>query len=193
MLATDFRAALTCCVAVAAALVTVPAQADPNVPVTMAFSDVLAGLGAAARTPNWYERRQGMDPLDADGHDSRDSMHLVVQEDGLGGADVLTVRYPIDADGIFRTFVGAGLGRAEYYEENGAETTAVPLAFRDTHHSLGAVAEVGSEWHASERLRVNASVRWADMAGDARAVRTDNGPVSAEPLVLALGLGYRFR
>ena len=193
MLANALRAALTCCVAVSAALVTLPARADPNLPVTMAFSNVLADLGAAARTPNWYERREGMDPLDADGRRSRDSMHLVVQEDGLGGADVLTVRYPIDADGIFRTFIGAGLGRADYYEENGAETTAVPLAFRQTHHALGAVAEVGSEWHASERLRVNASLRWADMADDARAVRTDNGPVGAEPLVLAVALGYRFR
>jgi hypothetical protein len=159
----------------------------------MAFSDVLAELGATDRTPQWYERREGIDPLDVDGQGSRNSLHLVVEEDGPGGADVLTLRYPIDTDGIFRTFIGAGLGRAEYYEENGAETTAVPLAFRDTHHALGAIAELGSEWHASERLRVNASLRWADVAGDARAIRTDHGPVSAEPLVLALGLGYRFR
>jgi len=193
MLANAVRAALTCCVALSAALVTVPARADPHVPVTMAFSDVLADLGAATRTPNWYERREGMDPLDADGHDSRSSMHLIVQEDGLGGTDALLVRYPIDADGIFRTFIGAGLGRAEYYEENGAETNAVPLAFRDSHHSLGAVAEMGSEWHASERLRFNASLRWADIADGARAVRTDKGPVGAEPLVLAVALGYRFR
>jgi hypothetical protein len=193
MLANAARATLACCLALGAAGVAVPAWADNHLPVTMAFSDVLADLGAAAHTPNWYERREGMDPLDADGHASRDSMHLVVQEDGLGGTDVLTLRYPIDRDGMFRTFVGAGLGRAEYYEEKGVDASVVPLAFRDSHHSLGAVAEVGSEWHASERMRVNASVRWADIAGNARAVRTDNGPVGAEPLVLAVALGYRFR
>jgi hypothetical protein len=193
MLANAARATLACCITVCAATVAVPARADEPLQVTMAFSDVLADLGAAARTPYWYERREGMDPLDVDGQDSRDSMHLVVQEDGLGGTDVLTLRYPVDNDGIFRTFVGAGLGRAEYYEENGAAMALVPLAFRDTHHSLGAIAEVGSEWHASERLRFNASVRWADIAGNARAIRTDKGPVGAEPLVLALALGYRFR
>lgn len=192
MLAAALRAATTCCAALAATLVAAPARADAHVSVTTAFSNVIADLVAVARTPDWYERREGMDPLDADGHASRDSTHLVVQEGGPGGADVLTVRYPIDAAGIFRTFVGAGVGRAEYYA-GGADTAAVPLAFRDSHHSLDAVAEVGSEWHASERLRINASVRWTDMAGEARAVRTDDGPVGAEPLVLALGLGYRFR
>lgn len=190
MLATAFRAALGCTVA-AAALLATPARADAHFPVTTAFSNVLADLIEAAHTPAWYERREGVDPLDADGHASRDSMHLVVQEDGLGGSDVLTVRYPIDTDGIFRTFVGAGVGRANYYEER-ADAAVVPFAFRDSHHSLGAVAEVGSEWHASERLRVNASVRWTD-TGDAQAARTDDGPVAADPLVLAVGLGFRFR
>jgi hypothetical protein len=193
MLANVFRVTLSCCVTLCAATIATPAHADSPSTVTNEFSDVLADLGVAARLRSWYERRHGMDPLDADGHDSRDSTHLVVEEDGVGGADVLTVRYPIDADGIFRTFVGAGLGRAEYYEEGGAESAAIPLAFRETHHALGAVAEVGSEWHASDRLRVNASVRWADVAGDARAIRTEHGPVSAEPIVLALALGYRFR
>ena len=193
MLSSFARTLLTSCIATCAALVAVPARGDSSLPVTMAFSDVLADLASSATTPLWYERREGVDPMDADGHDSRTAMHLVVEEDSLGGADVLTVRYPIDATGIFRTFVGAGLGRAEYYVENGAETTAVPLAFRNTHHALGAVAEVGSEWHASEQLRFHASVRWADVAGDARAVHTDNGPVSAQPVVLGLAVGYRFR
>lgn len=191
MLATALRAVSSCCAALATTLVATPAYADAHAPVTTAFSNLLTGLISAAKTPDWYERREGMDPLDADGQASRDSTHLVVQEDGLGGADVLTVRYPIDAAGIFRTFVGAGVGRAEYYDD-GVTAAAVPLAFRDSHHSLSAVAEVGSEWHASDRLRVNASVRWTDTR-DAQAVRTDDGPVGAEPLVLALGLGYRFR
>jgi hypothetical protein len=193
MLADAARVSLACCLVLGTAGFAASARADTHVPITKAFSDVLADLGVAARTPNWYERREGMDPLDADGRDARNSMHLVVQEDGVGGTDVLTLRYPIDRDGIFRTFVGAGLGRAEYYDEKGVDAAVVPLAFRNTHHSLGAVAEVGSEWHASERMRVNASVRWADIAGNARAVRTDDGPVGAEPLVLAVALGYRFR
>lgn len=191
MLSRVARKLMPCCFATCAAMASVSAHGDASLPVTMAFSDVLADLAA---TPTlWYERREGVDPLDVDGHDSRTSMHVVVQEDGPDGADVLTVRYPIDATGLVRTFVGAGLGRAEYYLENGAETTAVPLAFRGTHHALGAVAEVGSEWHASEQLRVHASVRWAEVAGYAHAVRTDNGPVSAQPVVFGLALGYRFR
>lgn len=193
MLSSFARTLLACGLSTCAALAAVPAHADPHVPVTMAFSDVLADLAESATARLWYERREGVDPMDADGHDARTSLHVVVQEDSLGGADVLTVRYPIDGTGIFRTFVGAGLGRAEYYVENGVETTVVPLAFRSTHHALGAVAEFGSEWHASEQLLLHASVRWADVAGDARAVRTDNGPVSAQPVVLGLAVGYRFR
>ena len=90
MLATALRAASTCCVALVTTLVATPAWADARPPVTTAFSNLLTDLISAARTPDWYERREGMDPLDADGHASRDVTHLVVQEDGLGGADVLT-------------------------------------------------------------------------------------------------------
>ncbi|HEX9207712.1 MAG TPA: OmpW family outer membrane protein [Steroidobacteraceae bacterium] len=184
---------LCCCVVASAALAPVPAHADAKLDVTTAFSTVLADLTAAAKNLHWLERRAGIDPMNSDARVSRSSMHLFVQEDGLGGADVVTVRYPLLAHGVFRTFLGAGLGRAEYYEERGAETYAVPLAFRDTHHDLGAVAEIGSEWNAGEQLRVNASVRWSDVANDARALRTDNGPVGAQPLVIGLALGYRFR
>jgi hypothetical protein len=185
--------ALGCCLVAGAAVAPVPAHADAKLDVTTAFSSVLADLATAAKSLQWLERRAGIDPMNTDGHGSRSAMHLVVQEDGLGGTDVVTVRYPLLTHGVFRTFLGAGVGRAEYYEENGPETYAVPLAFRDTHRDLGAVAEVGSEWHASEQLRVNASVRWSDVANDARALRTDSGPVVAEPLVIGLALGYRFR
>jgi hypothetical protein len=45
----------------------------------------------------------------------------------------------------------------------------------------------------SDRVRFDISARWADLASEARALRTDHGPVIAQPLVFAISLGYRFR
>ena len=142
--------------------------------------------------PDWFVRCSGVDALaDAD-QTINQSVLLRLQEDRLDGTDLLTVRYALDADGVFRTFLGAGLGRSEYYPED-LRSTDIPLSLRGRRTALGAAAELGGEWSLSDRVHLNASARWADLAQDARALRTDHGPVVAQPVVLAVSFGYRFR
>ncbi|HWJ05111.1 MAG TPA: hypothetical protein VNS57_04895, partial [Steroidobacteraceae bacterium] len=67
------------------------------------------------------------------------------------------------------------------------------LTRRNRHSSMGAAAEIGADLRISERMLVNAAVRWADLDDDAAALRSDFGPVTADTLMLGLSVGYRFR
>jgi hypothetical protein len=142
--------------------------------------------------PDWFERCSGVDALADAGQQVNQSVLLRLQEDRLDGTDLLTLRYALDGDGVFRTFLGAGLGRSEYYAED-LRSTDIPLSLRGRRTTLGAAAEVGGEWSLGDQVRFNASARWAELAQDARALRTDHGPVVAQPVVLAVSFGYRFR
>ncbi|HET9693896.1 MAG TPA: hypothetical protein VFP48_05900, partial [Steroidobacteraceae bacterium] len=64
---------------------------------------------------------------------------------------------------------------------------------RNRSTSMGMAAELGAELQFSERVRVNADLRWADLDGRARALRAEQGPVAADALMLGVSVGYRFR
>ena len=87
---------------------------------------------------------------------------------------------------------GAGLNRAQYL---GATVDRSPawLSPRNLYGDVGAVAEAGAELRVSEQLLFTADLRWADLDDDASALRGQNGPVAADPLVLGFSVGYRFR
>lgn len=178
------------------ALVLAPARAEsadkqPVAPVP----DFASGNSVTMQLPDgpdWFQRCSGIDALADVNHAISKGMLLRLQEDRIDGTDLLTLRYALDSNGVFRTFIGAGLGRTEYYAED-LRSSEIPLSLRGKRTALGAAAELGGEWSVGEQVRVNASARWADIADEARALRTDHGPVVAQPLVLALSVGYRFR
>ena len=84
------------------------------------------------------------------------------------------------------------VNRAQYF---GATIDRSPawLSPRNLYGDVGAVAEAGAELRVSERLLFTADLRWADLDDDASALRGQNGPVAADPLVLGFSVGYRFR
>jgi hypothetical protein len=180
--------------AVSAALFGASAAADPKeiLPAAIKIHPPRGETHRRANDPDWFERVSGVDPS-ADGDQLiAQGMLLRLQEDRIDGTDLLTLRYSLDSSGTVRTFVGAGLGRSVYYAED-LRSTEVPLSLRGKHTMLGAAAEVGTEWAVSEQVRLDLSARWADLASEARVLRTDHGPVVAQPLVLVISLGYRFR
>jgi hypothetical protein len=152
------------------------------------------GEGRRARSspnPDWLRVSSGLDaspsPIGADG-----DPYLAVQESRPDGTDLLTIRYPLAGRGALKTYAGAGLNRAQYFDD-GDENTPTMLSRRNRRSSLGAAAEVGAELRVNERVQLAADVRWVDLDRRADVLRADFGPVSAEPVVLAMTLGYRFR
>jgi hypothetical protein len=144
-----------------------------------------------ASTPDWVQLRSGLDtgppaaPSDGD-------PYLTLQERRPDGTDLLTIRYPLAGRGALRTYAGAGLNRAQYFDD-GDEFTPTMLSRRNRRSSLGAAAEVGAELRVSERVQLAADLRWADLDASADVLRAAHGPVAAEPLLLGMTLGYRFR
>ena len=106
---------------------------------------------------------------------------------------MLTARYTLRDSGALRTYAGAGLNQAQYFHD--ADDGPGPTFFtrRNRGRSLGAAAEVGAELRVSERVLVSADVRWADLDERAEALRAESGPVGADPVVVGVGVGYRFR
>jgi hypothetical protein len=140
--------------------------------------------------PQWLVE-QSSHAMDPDAGTGEEIAQLVMQQDRRDGADLLTVRYPLLAHGALRTYAGAGLNRAVYFEEDvGAP---VMLTRRNRQQSLGAAAEVGAELQISRQLLVNADLRWADLHEDAVLLRANDGYVGADPVSFGVSVGWRFR
>jgi OmpW family len=142
--------------------------------------------------PDWLRHRSGTDPLALDTSHGSSLTRLVVQDDRPDGADLLTVRYMVDDRGALQAYAGAGLNRAEYFVD-GPEPAPALMTRGNRRSSLGAAAEIGAELAISEHVVLGADLRWVELDGRANALRSEYGPVSADPLLLGISLGYRFR
>jgi hypothetical protein len=140
--------------------------------------------------PDWLVKLSQDEP-DPRPQPGNDATQLVVQQDRRDGADLLTLRHSLADLGALRAYAGAGLNQSIYYDEN--EQGLTPLAKSRRHRSLGAAAELGAELRVSEALLLNADLRWADLDRDATALRTQDGPVAADPLSLGVSVAWQFR
>lgn len=120
-----------------------------------------------------------------------DAAQLVVQQDRRDGTDLLTLRYPLAQRGGMLAYAGAGLNQTIYFSE--ANDGPSLLTRGDRQRSVGAAAEVGAEFRVSQKLMVNAELRWADLDTDALVLRGDDGFVGTDPLSLGVSVGWRFR
>jgi hypothetical protein len=146
-----------------------------------------------ADDPDWLRYRTGSDLVDARMSAADGDVCLVLQQDRPDGTDLLTARYTLHDGGALRAYAGAGLNRAQYFHDDPDEPGPTKFSGRNRNTSMGAAAELGAELQLSERVRINADLRWADLDGRARALRAEHGPVGADPLMLGVSVGYRFR
>lgn len=143
--------------------------------------------------PAWLKHRAGEDPTGDNVAAGQGAFCLVLQEDRADGTELLTARYTLRDDGALRTYAGAGLNQAQYFHDADGEPGPTFFTRRNRSRSLGVAAEIGAELRMSERVRVSADVRWADLDERAEALRSDYGPVGADPVLFGVGVGYRFR
>jgi outer membrane protein W len=88
-------------------------------------------------------------------------------------------------------YAGAGLNQTVSYGDG--LVVPDPLYRRNRSRSIGAAAELGAEYRASERLLVGASLRWAELDAQAVQLASDAGMVGADELSAGVSLGWRFR
>lgn len=139
--------------------------------------------------PDWIVE-QSHDAVDPQTRPGEDAAQLVLQQDRRDGADLLTLRYPLAEHGALRTYAGAGLNQAVYFED-GVEPAI--MSRRNRARSLGAAAELGAEFRLNERLLLQADVRWADLDEQAALLRSEDGLVGADAVSLGVSIGWHFR
>jgi outer membrane protein W len=67
------------------------------------------------------------------------------------------------------------------------------MSRRNRARSLGAAAELGAELRLSERLLLQADLRWADLDEQASLLRSEDGLVGADAVSLGVAIGWHFR
>lgn len=141
------------------------------------------------RRPDWIVE-QSQDEIDPQARPGDDFAQLVLQQDRRDGADLLTLRYPLAERGPLRTYAGAGLNQAVYFEDGGEPAI---MSRRNRDRSLGAAAELGAELRLSERLLLQADLRWAELDEQAALLRSEDGLVGADAVSLGVSIGWHFR
>ena len=58
---------------------------------------------------------------------------------------------------------------------------------------MQAAAELGAELRLSERLLLQADLRWVDLDGQAALLRSGDGLVGADAVSLGISVGWHFR
>jgi hypothetical protein len=143
--------------------------------------------------PEWLRRRSGAELVEAPMAADDGAVCLVLQDERPDGTDLLTARYTLHDRGALKAYAGAGLNRAQYFHDDPGDPGPTWFNKRNRRTSMGPAAELGAEVQVSTRVRLNADVRWIDLDTRAEALRTDHGPVSAEPVMVGVSIGYRFR
>jgi opacity protein-like surface antigen len=139
--------------------------------------------------PDWLLRPSSS--LADEESQSSDAMQLVLQRHRIDGAELLTLRVPIATFNTVLAYAGAGVNRAKYLVDvNDSQASTTGYGRR---RSLGAAAELGAEWHVTQRLAMSADLRWIDLAADAGLLRSGDSLVAADPVSLGVRLGWRFR
>ena len=141
------------------------------------------------KRPDWIVE-QSHDEIDPRARPGDDSAQLVLQQDRRDGADLLTLRYPFAERGTWRAYAGAGLNQAVYFEDGGEPAI---MSRRNRARSLGAAAEIGADLRLSERLLLQADLRWADLDEQAALLRSEDGLVGADAVSLGVSIGWHFR
>ena len=158
---------------------------------------LLGSLWDDARTrlrddaPDWLHHQREGRASQQPGRDAG-AAYLVLQEDRPDGMDLVTLRYALVQQGALQAYAGAGLNHSQFYVDEAAAGPSM-LTRRNRHAAYGPAAELGAELALNARMSVNADVRWCDLDERANLLRGSYGPVAADPVMLGVTVGYRFR
>jgi outer membrane protein len=110
------------------------------------------------------------------------------------------VYYPLDAKSDFQPYVGAGINYTYIYDEHvGSEAQAKGWSNFKAENSWGMAFQVGADYMITDKIMINAQVRYIDI--DTRATVENNAVapgtrarvnVDVDPFIYMVGLGYKF-
>ena len=110
------------------------------------------------------------------------------------------VYYPMDSNSAFQPYLGAGINYTTFFQEDlSSDRKAQGFSSFDVDDSWGLSFQVGADYMLTEKLMINAQVRYIDIDTEA----TIKGPTAlgvsetkvdldVDPMVYMVGLGYKF-
>ena len=108
------------------------------------------------------------------------------------------VYYPLDANNKFQPYAGLGVNYTWFFDES-VSGRAKQAGFKglDVKNSWGWAAQLGADYMLTDKLMLNAQIRYIDIDTDAYVKHPGLGVkakvnVDVEPLVYMVGLGYKF-
>ncbi len=101
----------------------------------------------------------------------------------------LSAQYHFNPGGKIRPYVGAGINVTLFFEEDTTGVLAASDLSLDT--SVGAAAQLGMDFDITEKLFVNAEVRYIQIETKAKLDSTSLGDVEIDPWVFGVSLGLR--
>lgn len=107
------------------------------------------------------------------------------------------VYYPLDSKSAFQPYVGAGINYTWFFDESvSSDAKARGFDGMKIKNSWGWAAQVGADYMLTDKLMLNAQIRYIDIDTTAYASHSTLGrakvDVDVEPLVYMVGLGYKF-
>jgi outer membrane protein len=100
-------------------------------------------------------------------------------------SDVLTLKYHFLSAGPVRPYLGAGVNVTSFWDVSGA-----PFGLRPT--SVGPAAQAGVDLKMGPHWFFNIDAKWARVRPELRYDGADVARPQFDPMMYALGLGYRF-
>ncbi|PUA41848.1 outer membrane protein OmpW [Pseudomonas protegens] len=110
------------------------------------------------------------------------------------------VYYPLDSKSVFQPYVGAGINYTWIYDEHvGSRANAAGFDNFRAKNSWGLAWQVGADYMLTDKLMLNAQVRYIDINTTAYVDNNSVAPgtrakvnVDVDPMVYMVGLGYKF-
>lgn len=99
---------------------------------------------------------------------------------------VLTVQYHFDQVNGFKPYVGAGLNYTRFSSVDLPE----PLSIKKS--SVGFALQAGVDYEISKGMYLNLDVKKVQIRTDLKAAGDKLGKVKVDPLLVGLGIGWRF-
>lgn len=128
---------------------------------------------------------------------------------GLGGLDgkladvkhlpptLSVVYYPLASQSAFQPYVGLGLNYTTFFQEDlTSQRNAQGFTNLELDDSFGLAAQVGADYMLTDKVMLNAQVRYIDIDTEASTDLIGAGKVKVDvdvdPMVYMVGLGYKF-
>lgn len=99
---------------------------------------------------------------------------------------VLAAQYHVTAFGAFKPYVGAGINYTIFSDVN------LPAGFTIDKRSTGGAVQVGFDYALTKALSLNVDVKKVQIRTDLYSNGTNLGTIKVDPLLVGVGIGYRF-